>query len=149
MLSHFLLDPELIFRIRILAKFLDPCGSGSTTLIVSILFFLCTVYNFIQFALREPWSLKFKKNEARAGPKIRLWLEPNTKALGGRGLIFTNQNSVILQAFIQGFGAGAAWSRGIWLEPELSLWPGSSSTLNICLIIHENYMKLNIIWCLF
>ena len=31
----------------------------------------------------------------------------------------------------QGFGAGAAWSRGIWLEkePEPSLWPGSGSTL--------------------
>ena len=36
----------------------------------------------------------------------------------------------------QGFGAGAARSRGIWLEPEPSLWPGS--TLIICLIIHEN-----------
>ena len=34
-------------------------------------------------------------------------------------------------------------SRDIRLEPELSLWPGS--TLNICLIIHENYMELNII----
>ena len=45
----------------------------------------------------------------------------------------------------QGFGAGAARSRGIWLEPEPSLWPGSSSTLKICLIIHENYMELNII----
>ena len=49
----------------------------------------------------------------------------------------------------QGFGAGAARSRGIWLEPEPSLWPGSSSgsgsTLIICLIIHENYMELNII----
>ena len=33
--------------------------------------------------------------------------------------------------------------RGIWLEPEPSLWPGS--TLNIFLIIHENYMELNII----
>ena len=43
----------------------------------------------------------------------------------------------------QGFGAGAPRSRGIWLEPEPSLWPGS--TLNICLIIHENYMELNII----
>ena len=32
----------------------------------------------------------------------------------------------------QGFGAGAARSRGIWLEPEPSLWPGSGSTLNIC-----------------
>ena len=38
-------------------------------------------------------------------------------------------------------------SRGIWPEP--SLWPGSGSTLNICIIIHENYMELNIIWCLF
>ena len=47
-----------------------------------------------------------------------------------------------------GFGSR---SRGIWLEPEPepSLWPGSGSTLNICLIIHENYMYLNIIWCLF
>ena len=34
----------------------------------------------------------------------------------------------------QGFGAGAARSRGIWLEPEPSLWPGSGSgsTLYIC-----------------
>ena len=30
-------------------------------------------------------------------------------------------------------------------EPEPSLWPGSGSTLNICLIIYENYMELNII----
>ena len=39
----------------------------------------------------------------------------------------------------------------IWLEPEPSLWPssGSGSTLNIYLIIHENWMELNIIWCLF
>ena len=37
-----------------------------------------------------------------------------------------------------------------WLAgPEPSLWPGSSSTLKICLIIQENYMELNIIWCLF
>ena len=27
----------------------------------------------------------------------------------------------------QGFGAGAARSRGIWLEPEPSLWAGSGS----------------------
>ena len=33
----------------------------------------------------------------------------------------------------------------IWLEPEPSLWPGSGSTLNIYLIIHENDMELNII----
>ena len=32
MLFHFLLDPELQFRIRIQAKNPDPCGSGSTTL---------------------------------------------------------------------------------------------------------------------
>ena len=32
----------------------------------------------------------------------------------------------------QGFGARAARSRGIWLEPEPSLWPGSGSTLIIC-----------------
>ena len=34
----------------------------------------------------------------------------------------------------QGFGAGAARSRGIWLEPEPSLWPGSGSgsTIYIC-----------------
>ena len=39
----------------------------------------------------------------------------------------------------------------IWLEPEPSLWPssGSGSTLNIYLIIHENWMEINIIWCLF
>ena len=39
-----------------------------------------------------------------------------------------------------------------WLAgPEPSLWPGSgsSSALKICLIIQENYMELNIIWCLF
>ena len=36
-------------------------------------------------------------------------------------------------------------SRGIWLEPEPSLWPGSSSTLNTCLIIHANYMELDLI----
>ena len=49
----------------------------------------------------------------------------------------------------QGFGAGATRSQGIWLEPKPSLWPGSGSTLNICLIIHDNYMELNINWCLF
>ena len=38
----------------------------------------------------------------------------------------------------QGFGAGAALSRGIWLDQEPSFWPGSGSTMNICLIIHEN-----------
>ena len=27
------------------------------------------------------------------------------------------------------FGAGAARSRGIWLEPEPSLWPGSGYSL--------------------
>ena len=36
-------------------------------------------------------------------------------------------------------------SRSIWLEPETSLWPDSGSTLNICLIIHANYMELNLI----
>ena len=36
-------------------------------------------------------------------------------------------------------------SRGIWLEPEPSLWPGSGSTLKICLIIQANYMELNLI----
>ena len=41
--------------------------------------------------------------------------------------------------------AGAARSRGIWLEPEPSLWPGSGSTLNICLIIHANYIELDLI----
>ena len=51
----------------------------------------------------------------------------------------------INRTFNQGLGAGAARSRGIWLEPEPSLWPGSGSTLNICLIIHENCMELNII----
>ena len=42
----------------------------------------------------------------------------------------------------QGFGAGtgAALSRGIWLEPEPSLWPGSA--LNICLIIHAHIRNL-------
>ena len=55
----------------------------------------------------------------------------------------------IFFALTKGFEAGAARSRGIWLEPEPSLWPGSGSTLNICLIIHKNYMALNIIWCLF
>ena len=45
----------------------------------------------------------------------------------------------------QGFGAGAARSQGIWLEPEPSLRPGSGSTLNFCLIIHANYMELNLI----
>ena len=40
-------------------------------------------------------------------------------------------------------------SRGIWLELEPSLWPSSGSTLNLCLIIHENYMELTINWCLF
>ena len=40
-------------------------------------------------------------------------------------------------------------SWGIWLEPEPSLWPGFGSTLNICLIIHVNYMELNLIWFLF
>ena len=44
-----------------------------------------------------------------------------------------------------GFGAGAAQSWGIWLESELSLWSGSDFALNICFIIHENYMALNII----
>ena len=36
------------------------------------------------------------------------------------------------QYVVYGFGAGAARSRGIWLEPEPSLWPGSGSTLDIC-----------------
>ena len=44
---------------------------------------------------------------------------------------------------MQGFGAGAARSLGILLEPEPSRWSGS--TLKICSIIHENYMELNII----
>ena len=39
-------------------------------------------------------------------------------------------------------GAGAAWSRGIFFGLEATLWPGSGSNLNICLIIHANYMKL-------
>ena len=54
----------------------------------------------------------------------------------------------LLQAWCssQGFQAGATWSWGIWLEaePEPSLWPGSGSTLNICLIIYANYMELNL-----
>ena len=52
------------------------------------------------------------------------------------------------QGFGAGTGAGAARSRGIWLEPEPSLWPGSGSTLNICLIIHANYIELDLIWWL-
>ena len=41
-----------------------------------------------------------------------------------------------------GFGAGTARSRGIWLEPEPSLWRGSDSgsSLNFSLIIHANCM---------
>ena len=35
------------------------------------------------------------------------------------------------------------------MKPKPSLWPSSGSTLNICLIIHANYMELNLIWCLF
>ena len=47
---------------------------------------------------------------------------------------------------LQGFGAGAARSWGIWLEPELSLWPGSGSgsSLNFSLIIHANCMVHNL-----
>ena len=37
-----------------------------------------------------------------------------------------------LPSWEQGFGAGAARRRGIWLELEPSLWPSSGSTLNIC-----------------
>ena len=47
-----------------------------------------------------------------------------------------------ISVYIQGFGARAG---GIWLEPEPSIWPGSGSTLNICLIVHANYMELNFI----
>ena len=54
-------------------------------------------------------------------------------------------STVPIRYWYQGFGAGAAQSRGIWLEPEPSLWPGSGSTLNICLIIHSNYMELDLI----
>ena len=46
---------------------------------------------------------------------------------------------------MQGFGAGAALSRGIWLEPEPSHWPGFGLTLNICFIIDANYMELDLI----
>ena len=48
----------------------------------------------------------------------------------------------ILYTVQQGFGAGAARSRGIWLEQEPSLLLGS--TLNICLLIYENYMELDV-----
>ena len=46
----------------------------------------------------------------------------------------------------QGFGAGAARSRGIWLEPEPSLWPGSGSgsSLNFSSIIHANCVIQNL-----
>ena len=44
----------------------------------------------------------------------------------------------------QGFAAGAARRRGIWLEPEPSLWPGSGSSLNFSLIIHANCMVHNL-----
>ena len=48
---------------------------------------------------------------------------------------------------LQGFGAGAARSRGIWLEPEPSLWPasgfGSGSSLTFSLIINANCMEHN------
>ena len=33
----------------------------------------------------------------------------------------------------QGFGVGAARSRGIWLEPEPLLWPYSGSSFNFSL----------------
>ena len=44
-----------------------------------------------------------------------------------------HHNSAIMKA-------GAARSLVIRLELELSLWPGSGSTLNICLIIHANFV---------
>ena len=50
------------------------------------------------------------------------------------GVLYIIQYSVFLLAGFQ--------SRGIWLELEPSLSPGSGSTLNICLIIHANYMEL-------
>ena len=49
----------------------------------------------------------------------------------------------------QGFRAGAAQSWGIWLALEPTLWPGLESTVNICLIIHANYMELNLIFKFF
>ena len=46
--------------------------------------------------------------------------------------LFCGNKKIINRKFKQGFGAGAARSQGIWLEPEQSLWPGSGSTLYIC-----------------
>ena len=66
--------------------------------------------------------------------------------------IGTMQDGTSLNCFVFHLPKKAGFrsrSRGIWLEPEPSLWPGSGSTLNICLIIHENYMELNIIRFLF
>ena len=50
----------------------------------------------------------------------------------------------------QGFGAGNARSRGIWLEPDLksSLWPGSGSSLTFSLIIHANCIVNHLFWYL-
>ena len=46
----------------------------------------------------------------------------------------------------QGFGAGAARSRCIWLkpEPEPSLWPGSGTSFNFSFIIHANFVEHNL-----
>ena len=65
------------------------------------------------------------------------------------GYMFRECKRKIKKKYGDTFAGFRSQSRGIWLEPEPSLWPGSGSTLIICLIIHENYMELNIIWCLF
>ena len=52
----------------------------------------------------------------------------------------------------QGFGVGAARSRGIWLEPEPLLWPCSGSSFNFSLnLFHANCIPVfhNLYWCIF
>ena len=74
---------------------------------------------------------------------VRQALPTRNPAVWGGGGIAVEQNIVDVLGS-QGFGAGAAQSRGIWPEP--SLWPGSGSgsSLQFSFIIHVNCMVRNL-----
>ena len=111
----------------------DPGVNVSTKNTLYIFFFL---YNSCSCK-----ALDFKKADKKC-----FGLHHGTRP-GSNG---THPDHCWTHPFIPGFWSRSRPEPGIWLKPEPSLWPGSGSKLTFnCLIIHKNYIELNIIRCIF
>ena len=53
--------------------------------------------------------------------------------------LFTGRDTVCVRP---GYGAGAARIRGIWLEPEMSLWPGSSFNFSVLIVCYITFFDI-------